>query len=104
MSEHTNILANRMRSATSAAQRKILMQQADVSMASDSDDRAQAADVARRANQQKAVIKYSNTISRIALDIGTSIQNDDTRAAMRSMQNLKSWVTVMESLIKDLEY
>lgn len=29
MSDHTNILANRMRSATSAAQRKILMQQAE---------------------------------------------------------------------------
>lgn len=37
MNDHTNILANRMRLATSAAQRKILMQQAEavISMASD---------------------------------------------------------------------
>lgn len=168
--EHTHILANRMRSATSAAKRKILMQQAvnfeatdqkgqplkegdkvktkdgrgvinsllgrqscwvtyesgkykgqtigvptdecikignqmqaDVSMAVSREDQEQAADVARRANQQKAVIKYANMISRISLDIGTAIQNDDTRSAQRSMSNLKSWVTVLQSMLNDLD-
>lgn len=77
--------------------------QADVSMAVSREDREQAADVARRANQQKKVIEYANMISRIALDIGTATQNDQNQRSRSLLSNLKNWVKVMQSLLEDLD-
>jgi crotonobetainyl-CoA:carnitine CoA-transferase CaiB-like acyl-CoA transferase len=94
MSDHTNILANRMRSATSAAQRKILMQQAQAVNFAVTDQKGQPLKVGDKVKTSRGVTGVITEIvgSRVYVHSADSYDTHQTGEA--------TWVEPADRLVK----